>query len=105
MRNPGDKRVPAALIHSMQAHFRVLDDWDIWYTEEPRVKHILGTLYYNGQCSLNRKTKEACIYPCPRSVAMRRYVRHEILHIALVATRGRKWQEMLVQDLCKLLEQ
>ncbi len=108
MRNPGDQVVPKEMIRIFQSDFRILDEWTIEYTEDN--EPLLGRPCTNGQCCHNVPDKLASIYPCPADVPLQKYVRHEIVHIALAALYDpdepfgvrRRVEEEFVQDVCNL---
>ncbi len=61
-------------------------------------------------CCHNVPDKLASIYPCPADVSLPKYLRHEMLHIALAALYApdepygvrRRLEEEFVQDICRL---
>lgn len=90
------------LIQELQSRFRILEDWMIEYDSAED---------YSGSCSVGIECRTASIYQPPKTVDLRKYVLHELLHIAFAEVRRyenykerRAAEEMLVQDLCMLME-
>jgi len=83
------------------SRFRVLSDWEI----EKRFDKRMDGSPYTGDCAYSAEKRVAGIYPW--HVGQKEpsdYLLHEVLHIAFVAARGsREREEMLVQDLCKMI--
>jgi hypothetical protein len=109
VRNPGDQVIPKSMIRTFQSDFRILDEWTIEYKEDDEA--LVGDRQCtNGQCCHSVSDKLASIYPCPADVPIHKYVRHEMIHIALAALFGpdepygvrRRLEEEFVQDVCAL---
>ena len=77
---------------------RLLDDWTIIVRQGAR-----------GEVKWNVIDKTAVVFLPERRPLPRRFFEHELLHVALQATRSRKQserharQEILIQDICRWL--
>jgi len=80
-------------IEKMKKNFRVLNDWEIEYNYKSK---------YKGQCNFNKDTKRATIFEHPTEPMD--YVLHEMLHIAFAEADTREKKELLIQDICKLIQ-
>jgi len=82
-----------------QSKFRLLEGWSIEFD---------STSEYKDQCSIGKK--EATIYDSSERRLPREYIFHEITHIAWSVVREsrvyhlkRENEEVMVQDLCKIV--
>ena len=85
----------------IRRRFRCLRGWSVRFDQ---------TSKYKGQCSYDRKSKQATVYDFPGN-APADYPLHEILHIAFEAFRDvrggrqrRQFEEDLIQDICGILD-
>lgn len=80
----------------MDNDLRILKDWDIDIeTDGP----------YYGQSVINEPMKVATIYDWdPDDDRPEDFFLHEYLHIAVRATKTREDEEILVQDICLLIQ-
>ena len=81
-------------LNVLKAKFRCLKGWKIEYDPDA---------IYKGQCSFNVETKKAVVYSKNGiKVSDKKYLLHEILHIAFAsAETSRELQELFIRDLCK----
>ena len=83
-------------IADLQSKFRLLNDWEICMEGYPE---------HSGHCIVNLERKKAIIEIWHGDIEEPDdYILHELLHIAIRAVQNRNNEEVLVQDICKIIQ-
>jgi len=84
------KREIETLIKDYKSFFRILHDWTILYDANSKRKNM---------CYYDSKNKKAIIYELTKKdITLKKYIIHELLHIAQKELRRRKKDKKLVEE-------